>query len=163
MKIGGHRNPDAIDNVIRYIFSSPFYVYGGVNRVFGLSEQIVIDGFKLVQEHYDKTDGKQIQHVIIGLDKREGVGTGMAYNMAIAAAGYIGKRFQCCYAVHNGSYDDPDYIHIHLAINTVSWLDGNRYYENNQNLYDLAGFLNSSTNGMYLWQVRTDLSSSWEI
>ena len=163
MKTGEHRNIDAIDNVIHYIFSSSFYTYGGTNRVFGLNEQDIIDSFKLVQGHYNKTDGKKIQHTIIGFDKFEGIGIGMAYNIAINAAEYIGNRFQCCYAVHSGSHDKPNYIHIHLAINTISWFDGNRYYENNQNLYDLAGHLNSSTNRMYYWGLEKDPSSSWEI
>lgn len=163
MKTGEHRNTDAIDKVIHYIFSSSFYAYGGVNRVFGINEQAIVDSFKVIQEHFDKTDGKHIQHIIIGFDKKEGIGIGMAYNIAIAAAQYIGNRFQCCYAVHKGSSDNPNYVHIHLAINTVSWLDGNRYYETNQNLYDLAGYLNNSTGDMYYWKVRTDPSCSWEI
>lgn len=163
MKTGEHKNADAIDKVIQYIFSSPYYAYGGKNRVFGCNVKAIIDSFKLVQAHYDKTDGKQIQHMIIGFNKHEGIGTGMAYNIALAAAQYIGNRFQCCYVVHKGSGDNPNYVHIHLAINTVSWIDGKRYYENNQNLYDLAACLNSSTNEMYYWSVRTDSSCSWEI
>lgn len=161
-KIGEHKNSDAIDKLIHYLFSSPFRVRCGTHMVFGSNESAVINSFKLVQIHHGNTpEKKQIQHVIIGFANHESISDGMAWNIALGAMEYIGQRFQCCFAVHHGSIEQPDYVHIHIAINIISWLDGNRYYENDQNLYNLSGFLNDFTQGMYKWRVGQEQSEPW--
>lgn len=163
MKTGGYKNEDAIDNLIHYMYSSHYFCRGDAYMVFNSSPDYIIQGFKMIQEHFRETDKKRVQHIIIGFSKIEEIKEGMAWCIAESAITYIGNRFQCCYAIHHGSKDDPDYIHIHLAINPVSWLDGNRYYENDQNLYDLKSALNYYTLGMYQWNIVRDPSTSWEI
>lgn len=162
-EIGEHKNEDAIDRLIYYMFSSPFAVRTGTNRVLGCDVESIVNSYKLVQMHHAKTDGKQIQHIIIGTSEAENIMDGMAWVIALAASDYIGSRFQCCYAVHHGSYDNPNYVHIHLAVNTVSWLDGNRYHEKRQNEYDLKNYLNSYTQEMYRWKCIQEKSIPWDL
>ena len=163
MTTGAHKNEEAIGNLIDYMYSSSHLVYGSPFMVFSYNQKSIINSFKLVQEHFDGLDKKRIQHIIIGFDNHEKVADGMAWDIAEAATMFLGNRFQCCYAVHHGSSEDPNYVHIHLAVNPVSWLDGNRYYENDQNLYDLKGVLNHHTSGMYQWLTKRKESSPWSI
>lgn len=137
MKKGEHRNPDAIYNLIHYMFSSPFIVRGGTSVVFANDLESIADSFNLVQMHYGKSDRKRIHYIVIGFNVNEGISDGMAWDTAMAATAYLQHRVQCCYAVHHGSRKNQKYIHIHLAVNTISWADGNGFYEQNQNLYDL--------------------------
>lgn len=153
MKKGEYRNPDAIYNVIHYMFKSPFIVRGGTGMVFANNLESIVDSFNLVQVHYGKSDRKRIHHIVIGFNETEGISDGMAWDIAIAATAYLQQRVQCCYAVHHGSVEQPKYIHIHLAVNTISWVDGNGFYDQDQNLYDLKSFLNSYTQGMYQWKL----------
>lgn len=163
MTTGAHKNEEAICNLINYMYSSSHLVCGSPYMVFHSDRKSIINSFKLVQEHFGGLDKKRIQHLIIGFEKHEKVADGMAWDIAEAAIMFLGNRFQCCYAVHHGSFEDSNYVHIHLAVNTVSWLDGNRYYENDQNLYDLMGVLNHHTSGMYQWTTQRKESSPWSI
>lgn len=162
MKTGAHTNNDAIERLIYYMYSSAYNCGGESYMVFNYHLPSIINSFKLVQNHFDKEDRKRIQHIIIGFSKKEFVSEYEACIIGMNALQYIGSRFQCCFVVHHGSINDPDYIHIHIAVNPVSWVDGNRYYECNQNLIDLKEVLDKQTGGMYQWHYKMEASDSYE-
>lgn len=160
LKTGQHLNEDAIGRLLNYMVSSPYIISSGSRRVLSYNLQTVIDSFKVVQDKFDKTDGKRIHHIIIGFHEKDLVANGIATQIAEDVVSYLEKRFQCCYVVHHGSSDNPNYIHIHLAVNTISWLDGRRMSEELETLYNLAAYLRQSTGEYYT--VQTQASTEYD-
>lgn len=162
MKTGAHTNNDAIERLIYYMYTSAYYDSGDTCMVFDYNIESIINSFVMVQNHFGKADRKRIQHIVIGFSKSEFITDYEACMMGMSALQYIGSRFQCCFVVHHGSINEPDYIHIHIAVNPVSWMDGNRYYECNQNLIELKEVLDKQTGEMYQWHYKMDASDSYE-
>lgn len=50
---------------------------------------------------------------------------------------FIGQQYQCAYAVHQ----DTNNLHIHFVYNSVSFIDGHRYYGTKKEYYDLVGYI----------------------
>lgn len=121
----------------------------------------IVNSFQLVQNHYGIPSGRRVQHIIIGFADRDGVTQNGLDVIARQAAWFIGQRFQCCYGIHQGSENHRCYDHIHLAVNTVSYVDGKRYYETMQNLFELKEFLSQTTMGKFSWNVYMKESSPY--
>ncbi len=77
-----------------------------------------------VSEQFGKTQGVQLRHFIISFDPMELSQPEIAYEIAQRVAAWIGHRYQVIYAVH----EDKPHLHIHLVQNSVSYVDGQRYY-----------------------------------
>lgn len=161
MITGEHDNPEAVDHLIKYIYDSPHFREGDSYMTFSYNIAAVINSFRLVQNHYNITSGRRVQHIIIGFRDGEVTLNGLNF-IAQQAAWFIGQRFQCCYGIHCGSEHHSGYDHIHLAVNIVSYMDGKMYYENWQNLYDLRGYLDQVTGGEFSWAVHMKESSPYK-
>ena len=93
---------------------------------------------EMVKNVYHKRDGKQLLHFIVSFTTAE------AYRLTIdeiLAVGFhiagLFRDFQIIYAIHL----DSRHIHIHMVMNSISFVDGHRYRDG------LAGF----------WRVRGEL------
>lgn len=151
-------NPGAIDYLIHYIYDSQYDIGWNAYMVMSVRPESIINSFKLVQNFYNKTDKKRVQHIIIGFHDRDGETANGLFFIAEEAARFISRRFQCCYGIHHSSDHHSGYRHIHLAINPVSWVDGKRFYETYQNLYELQEHLDTVTDGKFCWSVRMKAS-----
>jgi Relaxase/Mobilisation nuclease domain. len=115
-----------LDNVIGYILRDKNSgmrnsLAGGIGIV-NISE--AADEFRRVKKFYDKTDGKQLEHIILSPDPRQLItGLGM-YIAAKMTAAMFADRFQSVFAVHT----DTKIPHAHIAINTVSYKEGSRLH-----------------------------------
>lgn len=152
MITGEHKNPEAVDHLIEYIYDSPYYREGDSYMTFSYNIAAVINSFELVQKHYNATSGRRVQHIIIGFKDGEVTLNGLSF-IAQQAAWFIGQRFQCCYGIHCGSENHSGYDHIHLAVNVISYVDGKKYYEIWDNLWALANYLNQVTKGEFDWNT----------
>ncbi len=140
-KVGAHRNEDALDRVVYYMMTSGFFKRGNCRGVLGYSIPDIIRDFNFVKQMYDKMNGKQVDHTIIGT-KGEGLIEDELIEIAETALDYFYKTgFQCCYALHRGSHEDSQYLHVHMAINTVNFQDGKRLYESYGVTSGLKNFL----------------------
>ena len=72
-----------------------------------------------------------------------------------------GNGFQCCYAFHRGSGEDPGYLHLHMAVNTVNFRDGKRFYETYNAVTGLRNYLATLYNS-WQWSTAYDNSGVWE-
>lgn len=160
-KVGAHRNEDALSRVVYYIMTSDYFEIGNCRGVWEYSPLGIISGFDFVKGMYDKTDGKQVAHLIIGT-KHEGMIGDELIEAGEAALDYLyGSGFQCCYGFHRGSAEDPGYLHLHMAVNTVNFRDGKRFYESYNAVSGLKNYLATLYNS-YQWSSKYDNSRFWE-
>lgn len=99
------------------------------------NKHTAIDSFNAVKSIYDKFDGKQAHHLVISIYRRQYIRDPYDFNrkrmldnmccnyIAIEVAQLIfNKGYQVCYFKHT----DTDYLHLHLIINSVNYLYGNK-------------------------------------
>lgn len=160
-KLGEHRNEDALWRLLEYMVTSPFYSASNCRGCIGSSVQNVIASFTFTKQMYDKTDRKQVSHMIIG-SKNEEVTVEGLFAIAEAALNYFYcQGFQSFYVIHSGSNEDSAYWHIHLAINTISFRNGKRLYETYSVASDLKKYLTVQFDEL-CWCSINDNSTSWE-
>lgn len=161
-KTGGHRNEGALGHLIRYMSKSCYACYqGGCGIFMGGSESVIVS-FDTIKKLFDKDDRKQVTHIIIGAAVREGLIVEDMIEIAEYVSRYLyGNGFQSYYVIHTGSFENPDYPHIHFAVNTVSFSSGLRYYENYANIYGMQKVLEGAFEN-YKWSSISDKSRVWE-
>lgn len=161
-KLGEHRNDGAVKYVVDYMCRSPFAMCSGGRGTICNTVEDVVAGFNLVKHLYDKDNRKQVSHIIIGTERKEGIVIPELLQIAEVASSYLYERgFQCFYVVHNGSYECEDYQHIHFAINTINYIDGKRYYETFTNSSNFKNLLAAHFENV-TWTLINDFSKSWE-
>ena len=128
-KLGEHRNEDALLNLLSYMTSSPFYTRGNCRGCMSNSIRDIIIAFEFTKEMYKKTDRKQVSHMIIGTENDEVTAEGLIVIAEATLAYFYNQGFQCFYVIHSGSNEKFDYWHIHIAINTINFMNGKRLYE----------------------------------
>ena len=157
---GNYDNSDVVDRLINYCFISKYaesLFKGGSAVLMGKTVKI-IEQFKLLQNAYNKTEGKLVQHFIISFNdnscNRITLLNYDAYCIAYMISRYIGTRFQNVFAVHQGSEDktdclynmyhgpdvNPDNLHVHFVVNRVSYIDGKMFYGNKNDYYNIFEF-----------------------
>ncbi len=119
---GEYKNPDACENVIRYVFrqksSSPI----GGNAVYPIETENVIDQFQLIKEGYHKMNGRQVFHFCLSYPDNSDDRKILAYEDAKQVSQMIGREFQNVYGIH----EDTDHVHVHFAVNSVSYRNGKK-------------------------------------
>lgn len=90
-----------------------------------------IDDWISVKKAYHKNDGKQGEHIAISLTPdRKNVPNEEYLKIAEEVAETIFSGYNCIYAVHI----DSTYRHIHLLLNSVSYVDGKRFHSSKSDL-----------------------------
>lgn len=148
-----YRDTDAVYDVLRYVLASPYLRYAGAYGLLyypalcNLAEnerdsniESMAGAFKAVKALYYKTDGSQLKHIVVAFHPKEMHSSGLAWVYAERIAAYIGSRFQVVYGVHQGSEEHRWYWHIHLVVNTVSYMDGKRFYNKWDKNWNLVRF-----------------------
>lgn len=112
-------NRNAVENLIYYIDTRSEMTGGwGVSMA---SPDAVISEFKAVKRFWNKEGGRQIKHFIFSWDNQK-------YRFGIQQMQYLASRvtlcFQLRYQVFWGIHLDTDKPHVHIAVNTVSYVDG---------------------------------------
>lgn len=132
-------NESAINNVIHYILCSrdlrcrsyvgmPFpYASPGLKE----EAEYATGLFKLVRHIYnqDEETKRLLEHFVIGFAPQDCVPLYYAEEIAQKIAEFIGQRYQVVCGVHVHEKDYGNYVHIHMAVNRVSYVDGNKFGE----------------------------------
>ncbi len=118
-----YKNEDALDREVSYILNNtktPNHCIGGS----GVDMKCAAESMKQVRRKFNKVGKTQLRHSIITFDKNEATNPHMVKRIADKISFEIGKTYQNVYAVH----ENTENLHIHLVMNTVSHIDGHRYY-----------------------------------
>lgn len=82
---------------------------------------------------YGKSGGVQARHFIFSFTPAELDTPSLAAYIAREITAYLGQEYQTVCAVH----EDRSHLHIRAVINSISYLDGHRYYGRKQEFYAL--------------------------
>ena len=136
---GRYANADAVDNVIRYVTRTrsdeqrkgELQGYGGLGFFRYDTTETIIACFKAVQNAYGirYRKGKRMFHEVFSITDREfgGINCDMKLLNQIALElcwEYYRQGFQVVYAIH---WDKEKKLHIHFAVNAVSFMTGKKF------------------------------------
>lgn len=131
---------DSVYNLIYYIFDSGKTMYDevrpgkmlgefvGCSRFLGSESQekdesLVATLMIVNNKVYGKNKGNLLKHRVISFEEMEYVLPIEAFQLAQYLANAYGENYITAFGVHL----DKKNVHIHLAIDTVSWRDGKRF------------------------------------
>jgi hypothetical protein len=121
---GAYENSDAVRNVCQYVCDYRHAMLGFIGGYAVMPDTAILE-MMTIKSIYHKLDGKQIHHFEVSFSPKEYISEEDAFILAGQIAQYYGNRFQILYAVH----DNTDNLHIHFAMNTVSYIDGHVFSE----------------------------------
>lgn len=160
-KIGAYKNEDAMEHLIFYMTSSNFRWSCNGCGVMEEEARSVINAFTFTKQMYGKQDHKQVAHFIIGA-KEYGITPSDLFLMAEAALDYFWKiGYQCFYVIHKGSEESAEYLHVHLAVNTINYRNGYRLSDNYGVISELRNTMQEQF-GTYNWSSFNDTRVDWE-
>lgn len=102
-------NPQKAPNHVFYAMVDPSDPVGHMNRI---------------ATQFGKTDGVQARHFVFSFLPTEVNSPSVASCIAQDIALYFGQEYQTVAAVH----EDKAHLHIHVITNSISYVDGHRYY-----------------------------------
>lgn len=118
---------DNLHNLIDYVGAEykteKQYYVSGIN----CSKETALDEMIITKKQYGKTDGIQAFHIIQSFKEGE-VTPELAHKVGMELAEELfGDRFEVIVSTHLNT----NHYHNHIVLNSVSFKDGKRYYDNN--------------------------------
>lgn len=142
-----YKNDDAIQNLIAYVLNKnkmPHRSFGGV----GIDFRNPAESMMTIKNVFEKSFGKQAEHVILAFDKMETRFLAIPFIEQIAQdVCMFFNGLQVLFAVHEvkNSYISDDYgdgcVHIHFIINTVNIQSGKKYNINYGEAFKLQSYI----------------------
>lgn len=135
-----YNTEEDVENIICYVYNVCKTTYDDIRQGHGLGDFVGCSCFfgtseqALLAEHiisqmlinnrmYGKIEGDLIKHRIISFSRFDCVTPYEAFGLAKYIANAYGEQYITAYGIHL----DTNNIHIHLAIDTISWVDGKRF------------------------------------
>lgn len=104
---------------------------------FGIDSIDVVESMNKVSAKFGGTSGAQLRHFIISFAPDELDDPLIADEIGFQTAMYLAYAYQAFYAVH----EDKSRLHIHIIMNSVSYIDGHRYYGGRKEFNQFKAFL----------------------
>lgn len=159
---GDYNNKDVVSRLIYYCYNSKFCMSHYIDRsaLILSSMRDVIEQMISVQNYFNKTNGKTMAHFVISFNDKSSRNLTLifedAYHISNIISDYIGTKFQNIFFVHVGSESkeinpiyrglyspqiNKDNLHVHFAVNKISYIDGSKFIENANNYYEIINFI----------------------
>ena len=107
--------------------------YGGI----AVDMQDILGSMNAVAENFNKNTGVRIRHFILSFHPYELSDPENAYKIGMQIIRNIGREYQAVFAVH----EDREHLHIHIASNAISHIDGHRYRGTREEFNVLKSFI----------------------
>ena len=122
----GYKSTREMQNLLNYIVAEPRHETKGLvggNGILVGSAQEVYTQMMEIKRYYQKTDGYMLRHIFISLseDEMEYIGGTELYIIGMRVCNLF-PRYQSLFAIHF----EKKHLHLHIAINTVSYVDGRK-------------------------------------
>lgn len=136
-KPGDYRAAQDVERCINYITSPQAVKQDGV---FGgaVPPSCAADAMNCVTDVYHNQDGVRFRHSVLSFAPNEGVSVEQAKEIAQKCISYYADSYQIIAAVH----EDTPHPHIHIGMNTTSYIDGSKYKGDKKDLYDFEKYVN---------------------
>ncbi len=92
-----------------------------------------------VSKKFNKTEGVQLRHFIVSFTPWEVCDPAVAYRIGNEICDYLGNEYQTVFAVHENTQE----LHLHIASNSVSYIDGHRYKGTRKEFYAMKNQINN--------------------
>lgn len=119
---GKYYESHAKDDVIQYILNPS--KAKNYCEAYGVDMNAPAESMKTVSAQFGKSQGVQLRHFIISFYPDELNDPAIANEIAKQFMVFFAHDYQTIYAVHQ----DKLHLHTHIIINSVSYVDGHRYY-----------------------------------
>lgn len=147
LKVGNQKgkyfDSNSKEDVIHYILQPHktihnFYGTFGISVPPGIKSRQILSEYianrmNHISVYFGKSSGVQLHHFIISFSPYELHNPALAYRIAYECAGFFAPEYQVVYAVH----EDSHHLHIHIVINSVSYVDGHKYRGSKEEFYEL--------------------------
>lgn len=133
---GKYRDLDAKGDLINYIlnpYKTPHNLTGGA----GVDPNNIAYSMSEISANFGKENGVQLRHFILSFSPYELCDLEIAEQIARDVVHYFLREYQTVYSVH----EDTDHLHIHIVINSVSHVDGHRYYGTKREFHSFMAYL----------------------
>lgn len=131
-----YRDLNSKHDVINYILNPDKMIHnycGGVE----VDPQNIEESMKQISAHFNKENGVQLRHFIISFYPTELNDPAIANEIAKQATQWLGQKYQTIYSIH----EDKPNLHMHIIMNSVSYIDGQRYYGTKKEFNSFRNFL----------------------
>lgn len=123
----GYKSCEDMKNLIDYVMSEERHqIYGKIGGTMLLMNGAVspYEQMMRIKSQYNKVNGRYMRHLIVSLSDYEMryIGIEKLYEIAAEISIRLFPGYQVLYAIHQ----ETGRIHVHMAINTVSFLDGRK-------------------------------------
>lgn len=98
----------------------------------------IADDMMFVKRYFGKEHGRLVRHFVVSFDNAHGFCAAELNVIAYRICRYYSDTYQIVFGVH----EDTDNLHIHFAMNTVSYVDGRMYSEGYTDSYMLKNYIN---------------------
>ena len=132
---GKYYDIDSKDIVVNYILKES-KTLGGYTGASGINTENYAEEMKTVSEKFGKSDGVQLRHFVISFKQHEVSEPEVAWQIGNKISKFLGTEFQNVFSVH----ENTDQLHIHLVMNSVSFVDGHRYYGTRKEFYSMKNY-----------------------
>ena len=119
---GKYYESHAKDDVVQYVLNP--YKAKNYYGAYGVNINAPAESMNIVSAHFGKSQGVQLRHFIISFYPDELSDPAIANEIAKQFVVFFAHDYQTIYAVHQ----DKLHLHTHIIINSVSYVDGHRYY-----------------------------------
>lgn len=133
---GKYFNEDAKSNVIDYILRPDKIIHNYCGGV-AVSPECPAESMALVAEQSGKSNGVQLRHWILSFAPWEVNNPKIVNEIAQQITARVGAEYQTLYAVH----EDRPHLHIHFVCNSVSYIDGHRYYGTHREFWQFKNMI----------------------
>lgn len=133
---GKYRDAESKYDVINYILNPQAAISGYTGGMTGTPQSIAND-MNDVSSSFGKTNGVQLRHFIITFSPDEMSDADTVNDIAQRIICYFSSEYQAVYNVH----ENKPHLHIHIVINSVSYVDGHRYYGKMNEFHSFKSFV----------------------
>lgn len=127
-----YSDDEALADIVSYITRGGYGYCGG----YGVDPRYAAEQMQMVKELWGKNRGRRVRHFILSFDKSEHISYEKAMQIGFAICRYYAD-YQSVYGLHT----DTDHLHLHFAVNSVSYRTGKMYAEGLSDWHRLRGYI----------------------
>ena len=130
---GRYRGDDARTNVAEYILNPYKAKHGYIGGAYVNMESIesIVHSMDKIAQQFGKTNGVQLRHFVLSFLPQEARDPRVVCRIGREIMSFVGQKYQAVFAVHENTAN----LHIHFMLNSVSHVNGDRYYGKRKDYY----------------------------
>lgn len=134
---GKYYDEESKTNVINYITNPQKTVSNFIGSK-GLKSEHFSEEMQETSNKFGKNKGVQVRHFIVSFDEDEVNNPKQVFDIGDRICDTLSDEYETVFAVH----ENTENLHIHIAMNSVSFVDGHRYKGTRKEFYKMKTNIN---------------------